>query len=162
MSGKTVQQSQMELVLQMTQQDANLAGNVHGGVIMKRVDETAGIVGARHSGKQVVTASLDRLDFHKPVFVGDLLRLRASLNMVGKTSMEIGVRIEAENFVTGEVRHTASAYLTFVALDETGKPSKVPELVLESAEEKRRNLEAAKRREIRIGEKERERLRHSS
>ncbi|HOK02693.1 MAG TPA: acyl-CoA thioesterase [Spirochaetota bacterium] len=150
MEPKRVKDSSVTVVQQMTQQDANLAGNVHGGVIMKLIDNTAGIVGVRHTGGNVVTASIDRLDFHSPVFVGDLLRVSASINYVGKTSMEIGVRVEAENFVTGEVRHTASAYLTFVSLDEKFKPRPIPPIILESDDEKRRNCEAQMRRAARL------------
>ncbi|HOQ11536.1 MAG: putative acyl-CoA thioester hydrolase [Spirochaetes bacterium ADurb.Bin218] len=150
MEPKRVKDSSVTVVQQMTQQDANLAGNVHGGVIMKLIDNTAGIVGVRHTGGNVVTASIDRLDFHSPVFVGDLLRVSASINYVGKTSMEIGVRVEAENFVTGEVRHTASAYLTFVSLDEKFKPRPIPPIILETDDEKRRNCEAQMRRAARL------------
>jgi uncharacterized protein (TIGR00369 family) len=153
---KYVKDTSLVVVQQMVQQDANLAGNVHGGVIMKLIDNTAGIVAIRHSCGVVVTASLDRLDFHSPVFVGNLLRLIASINMVGKTSMEIGVRVEAEDLYTGEVRHTASAYLTFVALDENQKPRPVPQLILETEDEKRRNREAIQRRALRNEERTRE------
>ena len=156
MEGKKVEESFVQIVMQMTQQDANLAGNVHGGVIMKHIDNTAGIVASRHSSSLAVTASLDRLDFHNPVYVGDLLRLQASVNYVGRTSMEIGVRIEAENFITGELRHTASAYLTFVAMDENGKPFPVPPILLESEADKRRYMEAQNRKEMRHAEKKRE------
>ncbi len=150
MKEKTVADSTITIVQQMRPQDANLAGNVHGGVIMMHIDIAAGIVAARHCGSNVVTASLDRLDFHSPVFIGDLLRLRASLNLVGKTSMEVGVRVEAENMFTGDVRHTASAYLTFVALDGNGRPREAPGLIPETADEKRRNEEARARRAIRL------------
>ena len=122
MEGKTVKYSRIIMAIQMNPEDANPAGNVHGGVIMKYVDTAAGVVSIRHARKLAVTASIDRLDFHHPVFVGDLLILKAGLNMVGRSSMEVGVRVEAENILTGEVRHTASAYLTFVALDKEGKP----------------------------------------
>ncbi|MBN1532079.1 MAG: acyl-CoA thioesterase [Spirochaetes bacterium] len=137
----------------MTAVDANLAGNVHGGVIMKLIDNTAGIVAVRHTQKNCVTASLDRLDFHSPVFVGDLLRITAGINFVGRTSMELGVRVEAENFVTGVVRHTASAYLTFVCLDGEGVPCEIPPVLFETEEEKRRNCEAKRRRENRLRER---------
>ncbi|HRZ29175.1 MAG: acyl-CoA thioesterase [Spirochaetota bacterium] len=150
MEAKRIDESAIEMVQQMSHQDANLAGNVHGGVIMKAIDTTAGIVAARHAGSNVVTASIDRLDFHSPVYVGDILRLKASLNFAGRTSMEVGVRVEAENFITGVVRHTASAYLTFVSLDAQGRPMKIPELVIETAEQKRRNAEAAARRNLRM------------
>ena len=140
----------MVFVMQMTHQDANIMGNVHGGVIMKQVDNTTGIVATRHSSGAVVTASIDRLDFYSPVYVGDLLRIKACINLVGKTSMEIGAKVEAENFITGEVRHTASAYLTFVALDEDGKPKNVPGLLFENDDEKRRNKEAMIRKKMRF------------
>ena len=150
MVGKKVKDSLLTIVSQMTHEDANLGGNVHGGVIMKNIDTAAGIVACRHANSFVVTASIDRIDFHSPVYVGDLLRLIASINYVGKTSMEVGVRVEAENFMSGKVRHTASAYLTFVSLDKEGKPSPVPPLILETDEEKRRNREAQIRREARL------------
>lgn len=137
----------------MNPQDANPAGNVHGGVIMKLIDTAAGVVATRHSRSNVVTASIDRLDFHHPVFVGDLVFFKACINYAGKTSMEIGVRVEAENSKTGEVRHTASAYLTFVALDDKGKPKEVPGLILETSDEKRRFEQAKLRREVRLKEK---------
>jgi acyl-CoA hydrolase len=156
MEAKSVKESTITMVHQMTQQDANLSGNVHGGVVMKHIDITAGIVAARHARCTVVTASIDRLDFHSPVFVGDLLTLKACLNMVGRTSMEVGVRVEAENFITKEVRHTASAYLTFVALGPEGRPAEVPPIILETEEDKRRHREATARREMRLAERMRE------
>ncbi len=154
MESKTVSYSSIEIVLQMTQADANLAGNVHGGSIMKQVDNTAGLVAVRHTGGNVVTASIDRLNFHKPVYVGDILRIKSSINMVGSTSMEVGVSVDAENVLTGETRHTATAYLTFVALDEKGNPRKVPELILETDNDRRRNSEAIQRREERLRQRE--------
>jgi acyl-CoA hydrolase len=140
----------------MMPQDTNPAGNVHGGVIMKLIDTAAGVAAGRHARVNTVTASVDRLEFHSPVFVGDVLFLKASINMVGKSSMEIGVRVEAENLVTGVIRHTASAYLTFVAIDKNGNAQAVPPLILETEEEKRRNNEAAVRRRMRreLGAKE--------
>ena len=122
---------------------------------MKHIDMTGGVVAMRHSRSNVVTASIDSLIFHYPVFVGDLVTLKASLNMVARSSMEIGVRVETENLYTGEKRHTASAYLTFVALDRNGRPTQVPPLILETEEEQRRNRQAAARREIRLAEKKR-------
>ncbi|HPA71275.1 MAG TPA: acyl-CoA thioesterase [Spirochaetota bacterium] len=160
MNGKSVRESTVKIVQQMVQADANLAGNVHGGVIMRLIDNTAGIVASRHSACNSVTASIDRLDFHNPVYVGDLLVLTASINYAGMSSMEIGVRVEAENFITGQTRHTASAYLTFVALGSDGKPARVPPLVLESDGEKRRNAEARERRKQRLAERARERAAH--
>ncbi len=147
---KTVRQSTVTVVQQMTHQDANLAGNVHGGTIMKLIDNTASIAAVRHTGTNCVTASIDRLDFHSPVYVGDLLRIASSINMLGRTSMEVGVRVEAENFITGEVRHTATAYLTFVALDAKGNPSNIPPIAFETEDELRRNREAIDRRRFRL------------
>jgi acyl-CoA hydrolase len=152
MQTKHVKDSLITIVYQMTHQDANFAGNVHGGVILKNIDNTAGIVASRHANTNTVTASIDRVDFYSPVYVGDLLRLLASINYTGHTSMEVGVRVEAENFMTGEIRHTASAYLTFVALDADGKPTQIPQIILETEDEKRRNREARNRRESRLKE----------
>ena len=156
MRAKSVEQTRISMAVGMMPADANPGGNVHGGVIMKYIDTTAGVVAARHTGVNAVTASIDRLDFYSPVYVGNILSLKASLNLVGKTSMEIGVRVEAENPRTGQVRHTASAYLTFVALDKNGKPTKVPELILDTEEDVRRNEEAKERRRQRLMEKVRE------
>lgn len=114
MSGKTVSSSRVRIVQQMTQLDANMGGNIHGGTILKLIDNTAAIVAARHSGGRVITASIDRVDFHAPVHVSDLLRVNASLNWTGRTSMEIGVRVEAEEVISGAVRHTGSAYSSHV------------------------------------------------
>lgn len=150
---KRVKDSSVVMVQVMIPQDANPMGNIHGGVIMKLIDTAGGVVAFRHARMNVVTASIDRLDFHNPVFIGDLLFLKASVNLVGRTSMEIGVRVEAENLITGEVRHTASAYLTYVALDKNGRPAPVPGLILETEDEKRRNREAKKRRDMRLAER---------
>jgi uncharacterized protein (TIGR00369 family) len=156
MEGKKVGESRVTLAQQMNPLDANPAGNVHGGVIMKLIDTTAGAVAVKHARSNAVTASIDRLDFHHPVYVGNLLTLRASLNMVGRTSMEIGVRVESEDLITNEIRHTASAYLTFVALDNKGKAIPLPPLILETREQKRRNREAMARRKTRFAEKKKE------
>jgi len=154
MEGKTVKDTQVVMSQVMTPQDVNRAGNVHGGVVMKLVDNAAGVVAARHAQSNVVTASIDRLDFHSPVYVGDLVTLKASLNMVGKTSMEVGVRVETENLITGKVSHVASAYLTLVALDKDGKPMQIPPLVLDSEVEQQRYRAARERREIRLRERQ--------
>lgn len=155
MQGKTVKESSLMMTQFMSVQDVNVAGNVHGGVIMKLIDVAAGIVAIRHARSNAVTASIDRVDFHNPVYAGELVTLKASLNFVGRTSMEIGVRVEAENLLTGDVRHTASAYVTYVAVDKDGKPRELPPLILETDEEKRRNREAQQRRESRLREKQR-------
>jgi acyl-CoA hydrolase len=140
----------------MSAQDANLAGNVHGGVIMFHIDNAAGSAAMRHARSLVVTASIDRLDFHNPVHVGDLLTVRACVNYVGRTSMEVGVRVEAENILEGRRQHTASAYLTFVALGADGRPLVLSPLILETDDERRRNVEARSRRETRLAEKTKE------
>jgi uncharacterized protein (TIGR00369 family) len=137
----------------MNPQDANPAGNVHGGGIMKLIDTAAGVAAVRHARSNSVTASVDRLDFYHPVFVGDLVTLRASVNFVGRTSMEVGVRVETENLLTGERFHTSTAYLTYVSLDRQGKARPLPPLILETDTQKRRHREAKTRREMRLAEK---------
>jgi acyl-CoA hydrolase len=155
MDDKRVKDSTVIMAQMMIPLHANPAGNVHGGVVVKIIDEAAGVVAARHCRTNVVTASIDRMNFHVPVLVGDLLHFKASLNFVGRTSMEIGVRVEAENLMTGEVHHAASAYLTYVAIDRQGKPVPVPGLILETDEERRRNREAKDRRDARLAATER-------
>ena len=156
MKPKTVQHSRVIMSHIILPQDANLIGITHGGVVMKHIDDAAGVAAVKHAGSPVVTASLDRLDFHNPVFLGNLLHLKASVNMVGRTSMEIGVRVEAEDLISAKLTHTASAYLTYVALDKQNKPKPVPPLKLLTEEEKRRNQEAAERRQVRLAEKTKE------
>ncbi len=134
----------------MMPQHANSAGNVHGGVVMKYIDEAAFVVASRHARCNTVTASLDRLDFHRPVKIGDLLVLKACINYTGSTSMEIGVRVEAEHLRSGKIIHIASSYLTFVALDDEGHPTKVPQLELVNEEAKRRYQDALVRRKNRL------------
>jgi acyl-CoA hydrolase len=154
MNSKTVRESSLVVSYALSPVDANPSGNIHGGIIMKEIDTTAAIVGFRHARANVVTASIDSLDFHSPAFVGELLILKASLNLVGKTSMEIGVRVESENLITGNVRKIASAYLTFVALDDAQRPKEIPGLILETDEDCRRNKEAVERRKLRLSTKE--------
>ena len=154
MKEKKVSESRVVHSHVMQPQDANPAGNVHGGVIMKHIDNTASVVAAKHARSNVVTLSIDRLVFHNPVYIGDLLTLKANLNLAGRTSMEVGVRVEAENLLTGKMRHTASAFLTFVALDEKGVPFHIPDLIPETEEDARRITKASARRERRLAEKE--------
>lgn len=161
MEGKKVRESSILTAQVMNPQDANPAGNVHGGVIMKLIDTAAGAAAIKHSRSSCVTASVDRLDFHNPVFIGDLVTLKAGINYTGKSSMEVGVRVESQNLFTGQIRHTVSAYLTLVAMDNSGKPTPVPPLILETAAEQRRNREAQARREARLREKTREKARQS-
>ena len=125
---------------------ANPAGNVNGGVIMQLIDDAAFVIATRYARSNVVTASIDRIDFHRPVHVGDLLTLKACINMTHRSSMEIGVRVEGEKMRTGEVRHIASAYLTFVALDNRDKPSPIPAYKPTDENAERRHREAINRR----------------
>ena len=147
--GKTPEESAVIMTHQVLPSDANPAGNVHGGVILKHIDTAAGVVAMRHVRGWAVTASIDRMDFLKPVYVGELVTIKASLNLVGRTSMEVGVRVEAENLLTGEVRHTNSAYLTFVALDGLGCPRPAPPLLIKGDVAERRHRQALRRRELR-------------
>jgi len=156
MPARKISESSLSMAHQMLPQDANPMGNVHGGVIMKHIDTCGGGVAMRHTRGNAVTASIDRLDFLSPVFVGELLILHASVNLVGTTSMEVGVRAVAENIVTGEVRHAASAYITYVALDSTGRPRPLPGLVIETPEQERRHAEAEERRRLRLAERRKE------
>jgi acyl-CoA hydrolase len=148
MEGKRVKDSSFVMVQLMGPQDTNIAGNVHGAVIVKLMDNTAGIVAVRHAQtRRGITASISQLDFYNPVSVGDIVNVKGSLNLVGNTSMEVGVRVEAEDIMTGESRHVASAYFTLIAIDKEGRPVALPPLILETEEERRRNSEAKKRRE---------------
>jgi acyl-CoA hydrolase len=133
--------------------EANTAGNVHGGVILHLCDEVAGIAAVRHSGGRVVTAAMDRMTFLHPVYVGNLLTVKATVNAAWRTSMEVGVRVEAENVRSGEVTHTSTAYLTMVALDDEGRPMEVPPVRPETPEEERRAREAQVRRDNRLHER---------
>jgi uncharacterized protein (TIGR00369 family) len=158
MEVKRVKDSSIIMSHVMLPQDANPAGNVHGGVVMKHIDNAAVSVAIRHTRGNCVTASIDRLDFHNPVFLGNILSLKASINLVGRTSMEVGVRAESEDPYSGEVKHTASAYLTVVALDKNGRPREVPPLTIETEDEKRRNNAARARRKERLAERKREEI----
>lgn len=142
---KPVSASRLVLAQVMTPQDANVYGNVHGGNIMRLADTAAGVVAIRHSERNCVTASVDRFEFHAPVYIGNLVTLFASLNRVGRTSMEVGVRVEAEDLRTGRKTHTNSCYFTMVAIDGDGRPVAVPGLVLETEEDRRRCEQATKR-----------------
>jgi acyl-CoA hydrolase len=155
MEPRTVSESQSVLVQWMGPADANAFGFVHGGTVMKLCDEAAAAAAIRHSTMRVVTAAVDRMTFLAPVHVGELLTLRASVNAAWRTSMEVGVRVEAEDPISGEVRHTNSAYITMVAVDEHGRPvPAVPPLRCESPDELRREREAQVRRANRLAERE--------
>lgn len=131
----------------------NSLGSIFGGVVMSWIDIAAAIAAQRHARRQVVTASIDALHFVAPVYKGWIVNLKASVNFAAKTSMEIGVRVDAENPITGEKFHTASAYLTFVALDEHFKPTEVPTVIAETSDEKRRFERALQRRQKRLQDK---------
>ena len=154
MEPKSAKETEVIMTHLVLPQDANPAGNLHGGVILKHIDTTGGVVAKRHTRKNIVTVSIDRMAFKQPAYMGELLTFKASLNHVGKSSMEIGVRVEAENLITGEVRHTNSAYLTYVALDENSRPTPVPPLLLDSEIVRRRHMEAELRRDLRQKERE--------
>ncbi len=138
----------MAQVMQIT--DANTAGFVHGGSIMKLVDSAAGVAAMRHAQRRVVTAQVDSLTFHAPVHIGDVLSLTACVTQAWKTSMEVEVTVFREDPVTGETDHTTTAYLTMVGLNEHGNPTRVPGLAPATMEEERRQREAEARRQARI------------
>ncbi len=146
---RPVTHSQQTLTHITTPLDANIMGNVFGGVILAAVDRAAGVVAARHSGGTSVTASFDQVDFRAPIGIGELVTLKASLNYVGRTSMEIGVRVTTEDVRGGEPRHTNSCYVTMVAIDKSGRPRPVPRLILDDETQYRRYLDATERRKAR-------------
>ena len=154
MEPRAVSESASVLVQWMGPADANAAGFVHGGTVMKLCDEAAGAAAVKHSRNRVVTAGVDRMAFIAPIHVGDLVTFSASVNAAWRTSMEVGVRVEAENPRTGERRHANSAYLTMVAVDEEGRPAPVPPLVAETEEERGREREAQLRRRNRLRERD--------
>lgn len=144
-----VEESAVTFARIMTQLDANMLGNVHGGVIMREVDSAAGTAAMRHAGRPCVTAAIDELSFFGPVHVGDILTVYARVNDVGLTSLEVGVRVEAESLEGGDSRHTTSAYLVMVALDDDGHPTEVPDLVVDTDDDRRRQRQARIRRQVR-------------
>jgi acyl-CoA hydrolase len=154
LSPQPVSASQVTMTEMVLPQHTNSFHNVFGGQVMAWIDICAAIAAQRHSRRPCVTASVDALQFLAPVKRGWFINLRASVNYVGRTSMEIGVRVDSENPVTGEMFHTASAYLTFVGLDEDNKPSQIPALIVETPTEKRRYKHAELRRKARLALKE--------
>jgi acyl-CoA hydrolase len=151
---KPASESASILVKWMGVTDANSAGFVHGGMVMKLCDEAAGLAAVRHCGKRAVTAAMDRMTFLEPVHVGNLVTCRAQVNAVWRTSIEVGVRVEAEDVGTRAITHTSTAYLTMVAIDGQGEPTPVPPLLVESEDERRRQREAELRRSNRLAERE--------
>ena len=154
MEPRRVSESQTQLVQWMGVLDANSAGFIHGGSVMKLCDEAAGAAAVKHSRCRVVTAGVDRMAFITPVHVGELVTFSASVNAAWRTSMEVGVRVEAENPRTGERRHTNSAYLTMVAVDADGRPVEVPGLITETDEQRAREADAQARRRNRLAERD--------
>lgn len=151
---RSVSDSEVTLTQMMEVTDANVAGNVHGGVVMRLVDTAAALAAIKHSGGVALTVGIDEMTFLEPVHIGEVVILKASVNDVGRTSMECGVRVDAQDPLTGTVRHVNSAYLVFVAVDREGRPRPVPPLLVESDIQRRRQLEAKLRRERRIAHME--------
>jgi acyl-CoA hydrolase len=145
--------SSVALIRQMEITDANVLGNVHGGEVMKLVDTAGGLAAMKHCGGPTVTVSMDEMTFMEPVFVGDVVTVRSMVNDTGRTSLEVGVRVEAENYRTGRRVHTSSAYLVYVALDDSGRPRPVPPVIAESDQQRQRQHEAKLRREARLARK---------
>lgn len=154
MEARPVGESESQMVHWMGLLDANAAGNVHGGTVMKLCDEAAALAAIKHSRQRVVTAGMDRMTFLYPIRVGELVTLSSSVNAAWRTSMEVGVRVQTENPRTGEVRHTNTAYLTMVALDDEGRPAPVPALIAATPDQQRRMREAELRRANRLAERE--------
>ena len=152
--GKPVKDSVSEYAELALPNDVNKLGNIFGGKVMHLVDLAGAMAAIRHARLPVVTASVDSLQFLHPVHSGELILLRSSVNRAFRTSMEVGVKVITENLMTGERLHTCSAYLTFVALDENGKPTPVPCVIPETEEEKRRYREAGERREYRLSRRQ--------
>jgi acyl-CoA hydrolase len=150
MASKHISDSQVVLGQFMQPEHANALGNVHGGVIMKFIDEAGGLCATRHARRPAVTVAVDSLRFLSPVHVGDFVTFTAHLNWVGRTSMEVEVNVEAENLLTGQKTHTNSAYLVFVALNQEGRPVEVAGLILETEEERRRWMQGAQRQADRL------------
>ncbi len=160
MEGKPVSFSRSEMTEVVLPNDANVLGNMLGGRVMHLIDVASAIAAHRHSNSYVVTASVDYLDFRSPIRVGELIVLKSSVNRVFNTSLEVGVKVFSENVLTGERRHTSSAYLTFVAIDENREARKIAPLILETAEDRRRFREAGERRKIRLAHRYKRRPQH--
>ena len=153
---KHIFDSQLTLAQSMQPEHANALGNVHGGWVMKLIDEAAGLCATRHARRPAVTVAVDSLRFLSPVHVGDFVTFSAHLNWTGRTSMEVEVNVEAENLLTGQKTHTNSAYLVYVALDPEGRPVAVPGLILETEDERRRWRQGAQRQADRLSRAKRE------
>jgi len=151
MKGKPISASRSEMAEVVLPAETNLLGKLLGGHVMHLVDVVAAMAASRHANSYVVTASVDYIDFRNPINLGEIVILKAQVNRVFRTSMEVGVKVFSENALTGERKHTTTAYVTFVALDSiTREPKLVPPLILKTAEEKRRWREAGERRKARL------------
>ena len=150
---KPIRASRVTISQLMHPEHANLLGNVHGGWIMKLVDEAGALACMRHAQKKVVTVAIDSMTFREPIRIGDLIILNAEVSYTGRTSMEAEVQVLAENPVTGDRTHTNTAYLVYVALDDEGKPTPVPQLKAETEDEKRKMTDALERQERRLQKK---------
>jgi acyl-CoA hydrolase len=148
--GKPVSASRSEMVEAVLPNDANPLGNMLGGRVMHLIDIAGALAAHRHSNSHVVTASVDYLDFRFPIRVGEFIVLKSSVNRVFHTSMEVGVKVFSENILTGERKHTSSAYVTFVAIDLKGEPHNIPPLILETDDDRRRYRDAGERRRVRL------------
>ena len=148
--GKPVSSSVSEIVEAVLPNDANPLGNMLGGRVMHLIDIAGALAGHRHSNSHIVTASVDYLDFRFPIRVGEWIVLKSSVNRVFRTSMEVGVKVFSENVLTGERKHTSTAYVTFVAIDQNGQPHPIPPLILETEDDRRRFREAGERRRHRL------------
>lgn len=156
MEGKRVSESRITLTQVMGMTDANVLGNVHGGIIMKLCDEAGGMAAVRHARRPAVTVTVDSMTFHSPVHIGDLVTVKAEVSWVGRTSMETHVVVTAENVLSGKITHTNTAYFVYVALDENERPVPVPPLICETEEEKARCEEGELRQRYRLAERKRE------
>lgn len=145
---KTVKESQVTISELMLPSHSNFNGKIHGGYVLSLLDQIAFACASKHSGEYCVTASVDTVDFLRPIDIGELVTMKASVNYVGNTSMVIGIRVEAENIQTGDVKHCNSSYITMVAKDKNGDSVKIPGLILEDENEKRRFLKSVKRIKI--------------
>jgi acyl-CoA hydrolase len=150
LKAKPARESSVTMTEMVLPSDTNALGTIFGGKVMSWIDIAAAIAAQRHSRRTVVTASFDAVHFIAPVKLGHVLHIRAMVNFAGRSSMEVGVRVDSENPITGEIRHTATAYTTFVALDDHGRPTKIPPVVPETPEEKRRFEQAKKRKDSRL------------
>lgn len=150
---KPISASQISIAQLMQPEHANNLGNVHGGWIMKLVDEAGALACMRHAQRRVVTVAIDQMVFRQPIRIGDLVILNAEVTYTGRTSLEAEVQVTAENPVTGERTHTNTAYLVYVALDKTGQPALVPPLIVETDEQKQRMQQAQERQKRRLSQK---------